>query len=708
MRGLRLALYLFGFCLACNLLQGYLWAGLTATEVVVVVNGQSIQSRTLANHFAQLRRIPAVNIIVLTDVPDRESCSVDDFREKILKPLLQEIQQRNLDGHVQCIAYSADFPTAIDISADLAKVEQLHTVFTKVASINGLTYLYELVLRKDPAYITPEINFYARRPLSALMTNQGGAKTEQEWQDITLLAAEQRFAEASQKTEELADQLPHQYPLWYQAAAYAARADQPDRALKLLEQSIQVGWTSGSYLKRDPQFEKLRSNDQFLSLLDLLEQDDADWQSVAPFNARSSWSPNGVEFTPSPKVQAVGMRYLLSTVLGVTRGSGCSLQEAIEVLKRSSRADYTHPEGGFYFASTLDVRTKTRQPNFNQAVKQLQGLGFEAEVVLQEYPKNKPVLGAQLGSPQLDWSKSGSQLLPGSIVDNLTSTGGVMSVPNSQTSLTHFLVSGAAGSSGTVTEPYSVQFKFPTPFLYLYYAQGVSLVEAFYQSVSGPYQLLIVGDPLCQPFSIAPNSKIDSSLRSIATSGVVNFRVNMDGPNHYTWLGMSEPPAKRRVQLRPSKIAVQIDGAAPQGGNAQPNVNIKMDRQSAGYHELQVVQIGDDPLKQRSMQVIPVWIGEGSPWSMKVTEVGQSTAVKTVPLSREQVQVHVELPQVGVQVVLLHYMEQVAEAQVQGQKAVLDLSLPQLGKGPVRLQVRATLADGSTVLSLPFWLEVTD
>ena len=59
-----------------------------------------------------------------------------------------------------------------------------------------------------------------------------------------------------------------------------------------------------------------------------------------------------------------------------------------------------------------------------------------------------------------------------------------------------FLRHGAAGSSGTVTEPYAIQAKFPTPFIQTVYAHGYTLGEAFYQSVSGPYQLLIVGDAL--------------------------------------------------------------------------------------------------------------------------------------------------------------------------------------------------------------------
>src|SRR5439155_20914049 len=71
----------------------------------------------------------------------------------------------------------------------------------------------------------------------------------------------------------------------------------------------------------------------------------------------------------------------------------------------------------------------------------------------------------------------------------------------SQTKLTEFLRYGAAGASGTVAEPLAIWMKFPLPYVHVHYAEGCSLAEAFYQSVFGPYQLLIVGDPLARPFA---------------------------------------------------------------------------------------------------------------------------------------------------------------------------------------------------------------
>lgn len=680
-------------------------AGLTASEVVLVVNGRSLNSRTLANHYVKLRDIPSVNVVVLEDIPDREQITVHEFRERILVPLLKEIELRNISSHVQCIAYSADFPTAIDISQDLANLKDLNTVFTKVASINGLTFLYDMTLRADPAYITPEINFYARRTMGAYFTNPGGKESESLWSDANFHVISEEFDKAIESIDELVEKLPHQFPLKYLAAAYAAEAKKPQQAIQRLEEAISGGWNSGGYLAADSRFNVLRNSDEFQSLASLLEQDSGKWQPTVAFNARSAWAANGVEFPWDNKKNNVGLKYLLCTVLGVTRGVGNSLDEAIESLKRAKQADSTHPLGGFYFSSTTDVRTTTRKPNFALAVEELKKLGFDAEIIYQALPTNQPaVLGAQLGAPNFDWAGCSSKLVPGAIVENLTSLGGVMTSPNSQTPLTHLIAAGAAGSSGTVTEPYSVQFKFPTPLLYVHYAQGLSLAEAFYQSVTGPYQLLIVGDPLCQPFSIAPRQAVDSSPRAIKPNGVMQFQPSFSGLSYLEWLSLSQPPAKRRTQLRPSAIAVQIDGGTMQGGIVQPNVNVKLDGLSLGYHEVQVTVVGDDPYKQRSQQLVPVWIGERDLIRISLEDSGGKANSRSI--ADGPITLNVSAPTGSSEVAVYHHLEQLTSTQSTTTMSQVTLEPARLGMGPVRLQARAKLEDGSIVRSQPLWVEI--
>jgi tetratricopeptide (TPR) repeat protein len=699
---------------SCLIPSSLLRAGLSASETVVVVNGESLNSRTLANHYVRLRQIPAINVIVLTGVPDSEQITVDQFRHLILTPVFQEIETRKLAGHIQCIAYSADFPTAIDISKDLSSIKDLHKVFSKkVGSINSLTYLYQLVLKADATYITPEVNFYARRPMGAYFTNPGGSETEKAWADINLLQEEQKFAQASEQLDQLIEKIPYQFPLKYLSAAHAAQANQADKALSQLEEAINAGWNSRGYLEADKRFDSLRERPAFKNLVELLEPDSGKWQPTVPFNSRSAWAANGVEFTPNPQASNLGLRYMLSTVLGVTRGVGNSLEQAIAALNRAAQADFTHPSGAFYFCHNQDVRAKTRQPGFELAIAELKQLGFDAEVIPDVLPKKRPrVLGAQLGTSHFDWTTSASEIVPGAIVENLTSLGGVMTKNNNQTPLTDLIAAGAAGSSGTVTEPYAVQFKFPTPHLYVHYAQGLTLAEAFYQSVTGPYQLLIVGDPLCQPFSIAPCAPLDSTLREIQANGTVEFQLELSGPNFDKWSKIEEHPARRQVQLRPQRIAVQIDGGSLQAGLAQPSVSVKLDNSSAGYHEIQVVQVADDPLRQRHAQMIPVWVGRpdwlnysvttsnGDPISM--TSVPAPVSAAAGPLSFSLV-----APKGCSELAVYHNYEMLDSTKVSEPEVKLSVDTSKLGNGPVRLQLKAKQEDGSRIASKPLWIELT-
>ena len=125
-------------------------------------------------------------------------------------------------------------------------------------------------------------------------------------------------------------------------------------------------------------------------------------------------------------------------------------------------ADATHPKGTVYFMENDDVRSTTRQWAFASAVKALEGTAVRGAIVDGSLPSKKDdVAGAMVGSAGVDWRSSGSTILPGAICEHLTSYGGIMTEGAGQTPLTEFLRYGAAGSSGTVVEPMSMQAKFP-------------------------------------------------------------------------------------------------------------------------------------------------------------------------------------------------------------------------------------------------------
>ena len=86
-------------------------AGAVGSNWVVVVNGHSVTSRTIANRYCTARNIPGRNVIVLPNIPDSDQISVDQFRELILSPVIQKIEIRGLGAHIQGIAYTSTMST---------------------------------------------------------------------------------------------------------------------------------------------------------------------------------------------------------------------------------------------------------------------------------------------------------------------------------------------------------------------------------------------------------------------------------------------------------------------------------------------------------------------------------------------------------------------------------------------------------------------
>ncbi|MFV2068346.1 MAG: hypothetical protein ACC645_15360, partial [Pirellulales bacterium] len=229
--------------------------------------------------------------------------------------------------------------------------------------------------------------------------------------------------------------------------------------------------------------------------------------------------------SPGRLLEAGGPSYLLSTMLAVTSGRGNSVDQAIATLRRSARSDGSRPKGTIYYVRNGTPRSRPRHELFPLAVADLKRLGIRAEILRGSIVKNKPdVMGAMIGTAHFDWGTSGSKILPGAICDNLTSFGGDLRKNGSQTPLTEFLRYGAAGSSGTVVEPFAIQAKFPLPSIHVHYARGCSLAEAFYQSVSGPYQLLIVGDPLCRPWAVIPKVTARGIRDGATVEGVLRLQ----------------------------------------------------------------------------------------------------------------------------------------------------------------------------------------
>ena len=637
------------------------WGGATASQWVVVVNADSATSRTVANHFCELRQIPSRNVIFLRDVPNRETATVDEFREKILSPLLKEIEARGLSPHLQGIAYSADFPTAIDFLPDTLELKSRSPYLIPTGSINSLTYLYRLCLAKSPSMLSMEANLYACREGKWILEKGIPASKQADWDQWVQLLSDGNKEEAKKGLQALLQAYPNNFAMSYLAAQQWAKQGELDVALELLELSIGQGWCYGEMLKTDEALATLRDSSKFQLLRDSCPTVSFDYQRGRGFDARTYWSPSGIGMPTDQD----GMAYLLSTVLAVTRGDGNSIDEVVSYLRKSKEADFSQPEGKFFFTKTDDVRTTTRVPMFELACNRLRELGHQAEVVTDRMPMfEKSVLGVTMGAASFQWRASASQFQPGAIAENLTSLGGAMASQGDQTKLTEYLRYGAAGSSGAVTEPYTIPFKFPHPMIHAHYAEGATLAEAFYLSVNGPYQLLIVGDPLCQPFAIPPKVQVAGLTAGQTIGRKVALQIGTRGLD---------------AESLPVRIDLVLDGKWMRTLPFAPRLQFDLAQDiEDGFHELRLLFTDATHMQHKWEETIPFVVGK-----QEAIRVEKTIDTK---LKKRKLRMKCQGPQ-GWTLSLRHHWNEVAQSEKS--TADFEIDLDAFGKGPVRFQVVA-------------------
>ena len=393
-----------------------------------------------------------------------------------------------------------------------------------------------------------------------------------------------------------------------------------------------------------------------------------DGQLMAPthgFRANYMWGPKG------EIVKERGRKYFLSTMLAYTSGRGNSVSEAIRYLSRSAQADGSHPKGTFYFVKNDNVRSTTRDRSFPATVAELEKLHAKAKIVIGKFKRvpqrRDDVLGVTSGAVNFDWKASGSTILPGAICDNLTSYGGILKSDAgrwvlNQTPLTDFLRHGAAGASGTVVEPTANQHKFPHAMMHVHYARGCSLAEAFYQSVNGPYQLLIVGDPLCRPWATIPTVFVEGVKPGETVKGTLTLK----------------PSARTVAGTKIRQFQLFLDGTLI--AQRDPGQNFQLDTEplADGHHELRLVAIDDSPIESQGRLILPVVFNNR----------GRTIQCQTQPPEAirwdETLSLTVDAPG-STKIHVYHNRRLIAD--LDGERGRLKIDPRTLGQGPVSLVV---------------------
>jgi hypothetical protein len=617
-------------------------------------------------------------VIVLENIPNKDQILITEFRDLILTPLFKEIEARGLAAHLQGIAYSSDFPTAIDVQSEIASIENRSPYLTPVASINGLTYLFRFVLQRNPSYIGFNANNYAARPAAQLLVPILTSIEKAQELDRLIKEASHELAANSLESAIAEIDTAIAFPMHYSTAQQWALAGNASKAIQHLEKTIRGGWSYREQILNDPSFQSLLDNRDFQRIAKRSKEDAFDYLPSRGFDARTYYAINTLGTTNSK----LGISYMLSMVLGVTRDLGNTPQESLKQLKRSVTADYTAPKGSFFFSKTADVRTTTREPAFALAIESLTRRGHVAQVIESAMPKaGEKCAGVMMGTPGFFWAECGAELLPGCIADNLTSIGGAMTTAD-QTKATEFLRHGAAAASGTVTEPYTIPNKFPHPMMHVHYVDGLTTAEAFYSSITCPYQILILGDPLCQPFCKPPRFTMELSKEAIDREPLMIRLKTLESDK----------------TTEPESMQLIIDGVLRSQVAFDPNVRINFAGSDPGAHEIRMVAIASKPIEERFQQ--SRWITCGTSDQQLVIR-GPKTwkASDANPLT-----IHVEKSPKTSEIRILHDWESVGVV-AQGQKT-MELPISELGHGPIRLFAVCTNADGKSVLSLPFVVDI--
>lgn len=574
------------------------WAGGGPENLVLVVNQDDAGSLLLANHYVALRGIPAANVIHLSGVPRQTTITLDQFRTLILKPVFEAIRERKLDQQIDLIVYSGGFPASVNVAPAQEAFfreaatrgdpipEELKILFSPTASLTALTYFAIPVLENQPVYFSLSSNQYFRGEAARLLTQPFVGDPAKQFDAALEAINAAEHGKAVEILKPLQAAHPNQVGVaWLLARAHAKLGEERE-ASEALTRAVRNGLQYRGLVLNEPAFKPLLDQPLFKGLVSRIPDERFDFLVSQGFSSRYCWAPNGSVNATRDQ----GMNYLLSTMLAHTWDTGLSEQDAVAALERSVAADGSQPKGTVYFTETSDVRTTTRKPNFAAAMLKLKRLKLESEVSQSTVPPGKQdIVGAMLGSAGINWPEYKCQIKPGAIVENLTSYGAVFGANPGHTQCTEFLKWGAAGSSGTVVEPYALQQKFPHPMIQVHYARGCSLAEAFYQSVEGPMQLLIVGDALCQPFARFP--QVTAGAVPEEVKGTITIELS-------------------KAESSPEIAAVEIflDGRL---AGRRPGLNpvvFESEKVTDGYHELRLVAVASGLIQSRQTLKFPLWV----------------------------------------------------------------------------------------------------
>ncbi len=167
---------------------GFPSIGWSQENVLVVVNEDSPESLTLANHYIAVRKIPSTNVVYLSNLPEikgGETFGSSAYQKSILNPIMDEIKNRGLEPQLRYVAFSAGFATRINCRDSQQKYLEstgkkysihFHTPFI---SMNSAMFFNDALYQEQPWFLDPNANWFA----DPMATTSRSFSSQMTWPD---------------------------------------------------------------------------------------------------------------------------------------------------------------------------------------------------------------------------------------------------------------------------------------------------------------------------------------------------------------------------------------------------------------------------------------------------------------------------------------------------------------------------------------------
>jgi hypothetical protein len=366
---------------------------------------------------------------------------------------------------------------------------------------------------------------------------------------------------------------------------------------------------------------------------------------------------------------------LPAMLLAHTGARGLEPGEVFQSLEKAALS-VSNPwkNGAFLLHTNSDLRSKMRDWQFADAAAELVALGAQAFLTNAPPAAAAPVLGFMTGAANP--APPVCAFIPGAYADHCTSFAGRFD-GSDQIKLTAWLRGGAATSSGTVVEPYSIWTKFPNARFFAHQVRGCSALECFALSVRCPFQLLAIGDPLAAPG--APRFSARLTMRA-------------EGPRLAALLKLAG--ASTNVTPRYSFF---IDGREVEHLSAKPGIQFELAKLPDGYHRLLGVAVIGDSIRFTAQAGDGIVVNNGGKMPT-LSGVAAGARVAGDQLLKLQITAPILAREVGVL--------QGERLLARGTERALTLDPARLGAGPVELQAIAWYADGPPSRGEPVAFEI--